>query len=197
MVGLAADFEGSEEPRHVRGRRHGLEQAAERGDDDRGGRPEEPAEELHPRGHGVERRRDLEIRIVGERGEGRQPGVGSQAGEEESAVLLRLGERGGFGPDEDDGPAGRLRQAGQDAGLGRLDDAADGERPLGRGDGAGEVAELGRAEKEIEAHRAILTAGRGRGQTRSRGTCTRDVSPLFRGTCTPGTCPRFRPMRVP
>jgi hypothetical protein len=34
----------------------------------------------------------------------------------------------------------------------------DGQGPLGGGDGAGEVAELGRTEKEIEAHRAILTA---------------------------------------
>ena len=54
-----------------------------------------------------------------------------------------------------------LGQAGEDVGLGRLDDAVDGERPLGRRDGPDEVAELGRAEEKIEAHRAILTADRG------------------------------------
>ncbi|MCK7525184.1 MAG: hypothetical protein MZV64_50055 [Ignavibacteriales bacterium] len=90
-----------------------------------------------------------------------EAGLGGEPREEEAAVLLDLGQRGGFGPDEDDGPAGRPGQAGQEVGLGRLDDAADGEGPLGRGDGPGEVAELGRAEEEIEAHRAILTAAPG------------------------------------
>ena len=107
MVGLAADFEGEKEPAHVGGRGHGLEQAAERRDDDRGRRAEEAAEELHPRGHDVEGGRDLEVGVVGERSERRQSGLGGEAGEEEAAVVLDLGERGGFGPDEDDRPAGR------------------------------------------------------------------------------------------
>ncbi len=161
VVGLAADLEGEEEAAHVPGRGHGLEQSAERRDDDRRRPREQAVEELHPRRHGVEGGRDLEIGIVGERGECRQAGVGGQTGEEEPAVLFGLGQRGGLGPDEDDGPAGRLGQAGQDVGLGRLDDAADGEGALGRGDGPGEVAELGGAQEKIEAHRAILTAGRG------------------------------------
>ncbi len=160
VVGLASDFEGEEKPAHVGGRGDGLEQAAERRDDDRGRRAEEAAEELHPRGHDVEGRRDLKVGVLGERGEGGQSGLGGEAGEEEAAVLLDLGKRGGFGADEDDGPAGRAGQAGEDVGLGRLDDAVDGKRPLGGGDGPDEVAEFGRAEKKIETHRAILTADR-------------------------------------
>jgi hypothetical protein len=158
VVGLVPHLEGEEETAHVVGRGDRLEQAAERGDDERGRAREEPVEEPHPRRHGVEGGRDFEVGVLGKRGQGGQAELGSEAGEEEPAVLLGLGERSGLGADEDDGPAGGLGQAGQKIGLSGLDDAVDGEGPAGRGDGPDEVGELGRAEEEIEAHRSILTA---------------------------------------
>ena len=159
VVGLPAHFEGQEQAGEVLGTGHGLEQAAEAGDDQGRGRGEQPAEEPHPGRRGVEGRRDLEVGIVGEGGEGGRAGLRREAREEEAAVPLEGGQRGGFGADEDDRPAGRFGQAGEKVGLGRFDDAVDGERPLRRGDGPDEFAELRRAKEEVEAHRAILTAG--------------------------------------
>ena len=158
VVGLPAHFEGQEQAGEVLGAGHGLEQAAEAGDDQGGRRGEQPAEEPHPRRRGVEGRRDLEVGIVGEGSEGGRTGLRSEAGEEEAAVPLEGGQRGGFGADEDDRPAGCFGQAGEKVGLGGFDHAVDGERPFRRGDGADELAELRRAKEEVEAHRAILTA---------------------------------------
>ena len=160
VVGLGADFEAQEKSGQVLRDGNGLEQAAEASDDDGRRCGQEPAEKLHPRRRRVEGRRDFEVRIIGERREAGQPGVGRQPGQEKTAFLLDRGQGGGFGPDENDRSSGRPCQAGQDVGLGRLDDAVDRKRPVARSDGADEGAELVRAEQEIKAHRAILTLDR-------------------------------------
>ncbi len=179
MVGLAADLEREEEPAQVVRGRDGFEQAPEGRDDDRGRRGQKPAEKPHPRGHRVEGRRDLEIGVLGERRQGGEPGVGGQAGQEEAAGLLGLEERGRFGTDEDDRAAGRPGQAGQEVGLGRLDDAVNGERPVLRSDGPSEIAEFGGPQEKIEAHRTILQGGGKPGQTMmARGLSPQGTVPL-------------------